>query len=140
MHTIELIVRMETFFGGIIEPNNITSNECRFEVVEELENNLSLLEISSENKDILDRIEELYSDYDYSIPFVSEQEVEIEVMKKDTLAGMEATTEVFELVLMQDELIYMMQDTIDSFNEKIEVLEASNAAMLAEIEKLKSKE
>ena len=126
MTGIEIIVRMETFFGDVIEPNNITSNECVFRIIEHLEDGLVLLEVVSEYKEIIYRVQALYQQYDYNIPFVTEEEKEIVSMKNDTLSGMEATTEIFELVLMQEELVYSMQEELDLLKAELQALKNQN--------------
>lgn len=76
-YNLTITVRPETFFGDIIEKNNITSNECQFDIMEEFPDGTVKYSIKSDSQEVLNNIQSLCDGYDASIiPLTSEQKLE----------------------------------------------------------------
>lgn len=85
MFSTKLKIRPSTFFGGIIEPNNITSNECMFNIAEELMDGLQMIEILSDDKTVIDKINSLYESYDYNVIPLDEKDKELKSLKEENV-------------------------------------------------------
>lgn len=106
LFTLSLRIRWNTFFANVIEANNITSNDCRFRTDETYKDGTELMTITSANKVIIDKIEELYSSYDINEPFLTTQEKEMKDIKEENLYLGQMVTDLELLMLeMQSKIV-----------------------------------
>lgn len=118
MYTVELRIRMETFFGEQIEPNNITSNECKFNTLQEFPDGTIIMEFASQDATIIERIKELYKKHDYRvIPLTKEEQAILDLKSENVYLGQIITDLELSMLELQTMIMSSQVETMKNDQE-----------------------